>query len=381
MRNGHGAVLWRGGARWPPPEAGTRSGRSRSRRTCAACRCRRALGRPQASPRSVSWSCRRTAAIPALRKADGDQRSCNDRPGAAQTRRADRGAGPFPFFVTIELARTTMAPARRRPARPCLGSRVQSTSAEACLPSDVAQCAMQSVDLLHTLISIRNREVALLGTRWSLTAVRLHCIASSMHTPGRRGSIPCECMQKFCSRTHDFKHQGTAEASGLVAHRGDELDPGVSSASTMNPSILRSIPASRVPAIDCVSCEAQQRTNLAGHARQHGCLPLPPPCMPASSAARLLTPIIYRQSLTTAATSAPDLSASSQTADAPEDVPSAANSDHGSAATRWHPFAQPALWEGTEADALQPGSRVLDLAPPWRVRALAESAGSSQCDP
>ena len=40
-------------------------------------------------------------------------------------------------------------------------------------------------------------------------------------------------------------------------------------------------------------------------------------------------------------------------------------------ADSWHPFMQPTLWEGTEAEALQPDSPVLELAPPWRVRASA----------
>jgi len=144
----------------------------------------------------------------------------------------------------------------------------------------------------------------------------------------------------------------------------------------MTPSVLRNAPASRVRANNRCSCEAQHLTNDTGHAQQHGRLLLPPPCMPASSAAWLPKPAAGRHSLSTAATSTPDVdrSASSQAADAPEHVPSAASIDHSSVATRWHPFAQPALWEGTEADALRPGSRVLDLAPPWRVRARAESA-------
>ena len=55
---GHGGE----GAGGAPPEAGTRSGRFRSRRTCAACRCPRASERPRAGPRCVSSSCPRTAA-------------------------------------------------------------------------------------------------------------------------------------------------------------------------------------------------------------------------------------------------------------------------------------------------------------------------------
>jgi hypothetical protein len=110
------------------------------------------------------------------------------------------------------------------------------------------------------------------------------------------------------------------------------------------------------------------------HAHQPGCQRLPhtaPAVLPLLGS---YTHNDGRLSIVSAAASALDTSSTAAGRSAPaEGSQSDLRGDEPVAATdSWHPFQQPTLWEGSEADALQPGSPVLELAPPWRVRASAE---------
>ena len=136
-----------------PPEAGTRNGRSRSRRTCAACRCRRALGRPQAGPRCVSSSCPQTAATRGLqtyRHLIMETIPQHTGEHCWRMARGVGGPGPLPFFVTIELASTTMTPAQRRTASPARSRKPQSAGPTAFRASTVHRCAAAAL-LLQAL--------------------------------------------------------------------------------------------------------------------------------------------------------------------------------------------------------------------------------------
>ena len=283
----------------------------------------------------------------------------------------------MPFFVTIELARTTMAPARRTPAWPCLRLRVHSASSGMYSPS-TGVCAIRDVNLLrhgHTdppstspLYRKGVGGAAISGKQSSHRACR---------HPQRRALYPA------CIQTHDGLNQ---QMSGCIPPHTTcalfcSLAPGIPpTADSVKPIVIREAPPSRLRAAGRFRCEAQQHFRVDMMlAHQRGCLELPPPCMPASSSPACPPPPRWappRQPALSASISLPDVQcrAASQQASSVEDVPltaadqNGAGGAHGTAGARWHPFSQPAVWEGSEADALQPESLVLGLAPPWRVR-------------
>ena len=199
-------------------------------------------------------------------------------------------------------------------------------------------------------------------------------IALRMRTPRRQGIytlLACTCTGQLRSCMQQFMPIvcGQVHLCQIVAHSASPA------ASSVGKSLCIFAALARMQRQ--AACEALYAARSPAHARQPSCEMLP------HSALAALPPVWpcrrregqHSVQSAVAGTTNASSSAASQPLFADDSEPATRDSDAAADADSWHPFEQPTLWEGSEAEALQPQSPVLELAPPWRVRASRGRSG------